>query len=59
MSIQLPASVQCDPIQMTQLRQHVQDAWENLTQDDIRHLYDRLHVRIDAYVAGRGGNTVY
>ena len=37
------------------LRQRVQDAWDNLSQDDIRHLYDRLHARIHACVAARGG----
>ena len=49
-SSQLPAGLQCDPIQMAELRQQVQDAWDNLSQDDIRHLYVRLH----ACVAARG-----
>ena len=28
-----------------ELQQRVQDAWDNLSQDDIRHLYGRLHVK--------------
>ena len=31
---------------IAELRQRVQDAWGNLSQDDIRHLYDRLRARI-------------
>ena len=31
----------------------LQDAWDNLSQDDIQHLYDRLHVGIHACVATR------
>ena len=42
-----------------ELRQQVQYAWDNLSQDDIRHLYDRLHVRIHACIAARVGYTVY
>ena len=41
------------------LRQRVQDAWDSLSQDDIRHLYDRLHSRIQACVVARGSYTVY
>ena len=33
MSIQLPAGLQCNPIQMAKLQEQVQDAWENLSQD--------------------------
>ena len=40
---------------IAKLRQWVQDAWDNLSQDDIQHLYDRLHVRIHACIAARGG----
>ena len=58
-SIQRPAGLQCDPIQMAELRQQVQDAWHNLSQDDIRHLYDSLHARIHARVAARWSYTVY
>ena len=42
-----------------ELWQRVQDAWENLSQDDIRHLYNRLHGRIHSCVADRGVSTVY
>ena len=35
-------------ISIAELRQQVQDAWNNLLQDDIRHLYDRLNARIYA-----------
>ena len=37
-----------------ELQQMVQDAWDKLTQDDIRHLHDRLHAKIHACVAARG-----
>ena len=36
MSIQLPAGLQCDRVQMAKLRRQVQDAWDNLSKDDIR-----------------------
>ena len=35
------------------LQQRVQDAWDNLSKDDIRHLHDHLHVRIHACVSAR------
>ena len=38
-----------------ELRPRVQDVWYNLSQDDIRQLYDRLHERMQACVAARGG----
>ena len=44
---------------IAELRQWVQDAWDNLSQDDIRHLYDRLHARIHACVAARVRYTEY
>ena len=40
---------------IAELRQQVQDAWDNLSQDDIRHLYDRLHARKHSCVAAREG----
>ena len=40
---------------IAKLRQWVQDSWDDLSQDDNRHLYDRLHVRIHARVAAREG----
>ena len=40
---------------IAELRQRVQDVCDNLSQDDIRHLYDRLHAGIHACVATRGG----
>ena len=58
-TIQLPSGLQCDPVQMAELRQQMQDTWDNLSQDDIRHLYDRLHARKYAYVATRGDYTMY
>ena len=42
-----------------ELRQWVQDAWDNLSQYDIRHFYDRLNVRIYACVVARVEYTVY
>ena len=55
MSIQLPAGLQCDLVEITELREQTQDAWDNLSQDDIRHFYDRLHARIHACFAAGGG----
>ena len=54
MSIRLHAELQCDPVQMAELRQKVLDAWDNLSQDNIRYLYNRLHMRIHAFVAASG-----
>ena len=54
-SIQLPAGLQCDLVQMAELRQQVQAAWESLSKVDIRHHHNRLRVRIYAYVAARRG----
>ena len=42
-----------------EMKQRVQDAWDNLSQDDIRHLYDRLYARIHIGIAAREGYTVY
>ena len=39
------------------LRQEVQDAWDNLSHNDIRHSYDRLRTSIQACIAARG-NTL-
>ena len=55
MSIQLPAGLQCNPVQMAEVQQQVHNAWDNLSQDDIWHLYERLHVRIHACVDVNGG----
>ena len=44
---------------IAELRQWVQDAWDNLSQDNSLHLHDHLHARIHACVAARGGYTVY
>ena len=43
---------------IAELLQRIQDAWDNLTQDDIRYLHDRFHARIHACIADRGGYTV-
>ena len=40
---------------IAEIWQGMQDAWDYLSQDDIRHLYDCLYVRIRACVAARGG----
>ena len=53
MSSQLPTGIHCDPVQMAEFRQQVHDAWDNLSQDDIRHLYDCLHVRTHSCVGAR------
>ena len=36
---------------IAELQQRVQDAWNSLSQDDTRHLYDCLRPRIHAYIA--------
>ena len=43
---------------IVELRQQVQNAWDSLSQNDIRHLYDRLHARIYACVAAKRGGAV-
>ena len=43
---------------IAELRQQVQDAWNNLSQGDIWHLNDRLHSRMHACVAARGCYTI-
>ena len=40
---------------IAKLQKRVQNAWDNLSQDDIWDLYDHLHTRIHACVASRGG----
>ena len=40
---------------IAELQQWVKDAWDNLSQDDIWHLYEHLHVRIHACIAEREG----
>ena len=40
---------------IAKFRQRVRDTWDNLSQDDIRHLYDCFNVGIHACVAARGG----
>ena len=36
---------------IAELQQWVQDAWDNLSQDDIQHLYNCLHARIHTSIA--------
>ena len=40
---------------IAEFQKQVQDSWDNLSQDDIRHLYDHLHARIHTCIAARGG----
>ena len=44
---------------IAELRQCVQDAWDNLSQDDSQNLHDHLHVRLHACVAARGCYSVH
>ena len=44
---------------IVELRQRVEDTWDNLSRDEIRHLYGRFHLRIHACVASREVYTVY
>ena len=41
-----------------ELRQRVQDALDNISQDDILHLYDLFHERIYPSVAARVGYNI-
>ena len=43
---------------IAELWQRVQDAWDNLLQDDIQHLYDHLHARIYICIAIKGVHCV-
>lgn len=47
------------PTTLTELREQVEQAWNNVSQDSIRHLYDRLDARVSACIAARGGYTSY
>ena len=42
-------------ITIAELLQEMHDAWDNLSQDDIRHLYDHLHARMHACIGARVG----
>lgn len=44
---------------LVQLRRQVEMAWQAVPQDYIQHLYDRLHGRIAACIAAKGGYTLY
>jgi hypothetical protein len=44
---------------IAKLWQEVQDFWDSLSQDAIRHLYDHLEVRLHAWVAARWGYTIH
>ena len=58
--IKLENTISPEPATTTaELQQRLQDAWVNLLQDDIQHLYDHLHAGIYACAATRGGYTVY
>ena len=43
---------------IAELRKLMQDAWKNLSQDDIWHLYDHLHARIHTMLPPEGGIDV-
>ena len=47
------------PEPVTTMQQQVQDAWNNVLQEDIRPVHDRLHLRIHACIAARWVYTVY
>ena len=37
----------------------VQQAWNSIPQSDIRHVYDRMHAHLQAYIPNSGGYTGY
>lgn len=39
------------PTILSLLIQQEQEAWNNVSHDDSRHLYDRVHTRVQTYVA--------
>ena len=43
---------------IAELQQWVQSVWDNVSQDDIWHLYDHLHMRIHACIVIRGVHCV-
>ena len=47
------------PTTLAKLREQVEEAWDKVPQDIIRHLYDRLDERVSACIAARGGYTSY
>ena len=45
---------------IAELRQQVQDAWDNLSQDDIRHLHDHFYLReYTPALSQKGRYTMY
>ncbi len=42
-----------------QLRAQVEQAWNDITQDEIRNLFDRMNNRVNACIRARGGHTRY
>lgn len=47
------------PQNIADLEQQLMNAWQNVSQDDIRNLYHSLARRIQACIAARGGSTNY
>ncbi|GBM00064.1 hypothetical protein AVEN_214131-1 [Araneus ventricosus] len=41
------------------LTDQVQQAWNSISQTDIRHLYDTMHARLHAFIQNSGGYTGY
>lgn len=42
---------------LTLLYQQIQDLWNNVSQDGIRHLYKSMHLTVQVYVNAQGGDT--
>ena len=56
LSLSLSLSLSPEPATtIAELQQRVKNAWDYLSLDDIRHLYDRLRTRMHVCVAARGG----
>ncbi|GFW98796.1 uncharacterized protein TNCV_2837571 [Trichonephila clavipes] len=43
---------------ITVLTQQVQQAWNSIPHSDIRHLYDTLHARFQAYIQSSGDGEI-
>lgn len=42
---------------LTVLYQQIQDVWNNVSRDGIRHVYQSMHLTVQVYVNAQGGYT--
>lgn len=46
-------------ISLAVLHQQAKEVWNNVSQDDVCHLYNHRHVAVEVCVNAQGGYTVY